>query len=626
MRRRDIPKVLLASAAGATLPAAVADEASAATDLRKALQSHGTVRVPIGAYQLTSKLQTLIQNNISGDSRHDSVLRPSGFPDYVLEVGNGQPGPNAGKIERLRFYGAAGNLGCLHMNHLSHMWRLEDLLFSGGPCPALVVENCWDSNYTDIDILGHVTRGDDPAKTAAVIFRQACNNIYCRGLRIEGAHSGGIYIDGGPIYVVTGKIDDGFGGPQTAAAITVAAGGHLVVEDFYLGGMRDQFQIDVAGTLKLGRVCLDGGTNKPAIYDHRAWRHLDVESSPGFSAASIGPQIDVLDLGGAEFRRTHPSVETETPAAVYSRIHPIRQVGNLRTVANGAVSGNSIVIGTSLRAAHNDLYTNSFLVHNGDRGRRKILRSFVDGKLLLEDTRPVALDGDWSVEYCENHYTPILHENVWLAPGQTLFAVVSSKVVIASAPKYVTSPADAAYGTTKFKISGEGVASGRDIAGLFLINNVTGEAYYIQYGVDQHDFVGIIYDLRDALAVNDEFSIVAGHSKVEAARRPRLTQMTVTSARVGPDLSLGDEFEITATGAGPIAIGNPINATPPAARRITISLCNATGSALGKVTWGTAYKLAPWVSPASGFNRSIDFRHNGNNWIEVARTPADVPN
>jgi hypothetical protein len=28
--------------------------------------------------------------------------------------------------------------------------------------------------------------------------------------------SGGIYTDGGPIYVTTGKIDDGFGGPQTA--------------------------------------------------------------------------------------------------------------------------------------------------------------------------------------------------------------------------------------------------------------------------------------------------------------------------------------------------------------------------------------------------------------------------
>ena len=233
MQRRDLPKVLIATVAGTGLPVAQAEtRAATAVDIQRALQVRGEVRIATGTYPLTSKLQTTLPNNIVGDSREDTILRPAGFADYALEVGNGKPGPNNGKIERLRFFGAAGNLGCLHMNTLSHMWRLEDLLFSGGPCPALVVESCWDSNYTDIDILAHVTRGGDPAKTAAVIFRNACNNIYCRGLRIEGAHRGGIYTDGGPIYVVTGKIDDGFGGPQSTAAITVTAGGHLVLDDF----------------------------------------------------------------------------------------------------------------------------------------------------------------------------------------------------------------------------------------------------------------------------------------------------------------------------------------------------------------------------------------------------------
>ena len=618
----------MAATAGVALPAGPAQtKATATAGLQAALRARGEVRIAIGSYAVTSKLQTLLPNNIVGDSREDTILAPTGFADYILEVGNGTPGPNNGKIERLRFYGAAGNPGCLHMNTLSHMWRLEDLLFSGGPCPAMVVDNCWDSNYTDIDILGHVTPGSDPAKTAAVIFRQASNNIYCRGLRIEGAHSGGIYTDSGPIYVVTGKIDDGFGAPQTAAAITIAAGGYLVLDDFYLGGMRDQFHIDLAGTLKLGRVFFDGGTNKPAaIYDHRAWRHLDSESSPGLSAAASGPLLDVLDLGGAEFRRTHSSVETETPAAVYSKIHPIRQVGNLRTVANGKVSGNSILIGTSLRAPHNDLYKNSFLVHNGSRVRRKMLRSFVDGNLLLAGPEAVTLDGNWSVEYCESHHTPILHENAWLAPGQTLFAVISPRVVISSALAYVANPDDAAYGTTKFRISGTGVASGHDLAGLFLIDNVTGEAYYIQYGMDQQGFIGLIYDHRDALVVSDEFSIVAGHSRREATRRPRLRRMTATSAGHGPDLSLAEEFAITATSSGPIAIANPIDASPCAGRRVRISLSNATGDALETVTWGTAYKLAPWLSLAPGYNRSIEFRYNGTNWIEVARTPMDVPN
>jgi hypothetical protein len=627
MRRRDISKVLLASAAGAALPAARGETMAAkAADLPAALAARGEVRIAAGQYAVTSKLQTLVSNNIVGDSREDTMLLPSSFSDYVLEVGNGKPGPNNGRIARLRFKGAAGNLGCLHMNSLSHMWHLDDLLFSGGPCPALVVDNCWDSNYTNIDILGHITPGGEPAKTAAVIFRNGCNNIYCRGLRIEAGHSGGIYADCQPLYIVMGKIDDGFGGPQTAAAITVTATGYVTLDDFYIGGVRDQFLIDVAGHLKLGRVLLDGGSNKPAaIYDHRPWRHVDVETDdPAGSAASMGPEMASLDLGGAEFRRTHPSVETETPAAVYSRIHPIRQVMNLRTIANGAVSGNSIMIGTSLHPAHNDVYRGSFLVHNSSGTRRRILTSFVGGNVVLEGPQPVTLDEDWSVEYCENHYTPIEHENIRLQRGQTLFAVVSSKILIASELVYVARPSDAAYGTTKFKISG--LEPGHDVRGLFLIDNITSESYYIQYGVDPRGYIGVMYDRRGALTANDEFSIVAGHSKLEAARRPRLARLSVAAAGIGLDLSVADEFEITATVAGPIAIAEPINAAARAGQRISITLRNSSGAALAGVTWGDAYKLAPWVSPAAGYSRSIDFRHSGKNWVEVARTQADVPN
>jgi hypothetical protein len=174
MRRRDVPKVLLASLAEGELSSAQALESTRwiASGTRCALS--GAVRVAVGTYQLTSKLQTLVQNDIAGDSRHDTILHPSGFPDYVFEVGDGRPGPNAGRITRLKLSGAAGNLGCLHMNNLSHMWHLDELIFQGGPCPALVVDSCWDSNYTNIDILGHVNPGTDPAKTSAVIFRNGC--------------------------------------------------------------------------------------------------------------------------------------------------------------------------------------------------------------------------------------------------------------------------------------------------------------------------------------------------------------------------------------------------------------------------------------------------------------------
>jgi hypothetical protein len=625
MRRRDVPKVLVASIAGGSVPAAPAQSgATAQSELQRALAAHGAIRIAAGSYRLAGKLQTLLPNNIAGDSRNETILVPGSFPDYVLEVGNGSPGPNAGKIERLRFYGSHGNLGCLHMNNSSHMWRLEDLIFSGGPCPALVVDGCWDSNYTDIDILAHVAAGSEPAKTAAVIFRNGCNNIYCRGLRIEGAHSGGIYTDSGPIYVVTGKIDDGFGGPQTAAAITVAAGGQLVLEDFYIGGVRDHYQIDVAGTLKLGRVFLDGGTNRAAIYDHRAWTHQDPVTRPTFSGPSAGPEIPLLDLGGAEFRRSHPSVDTETPAAVYSKIHPIRQVKNLRTVANGAVGDNQITVGTDLPVTRNSVYRHSFLVHNSSGTRRKIVQSFAGGNLVLERTQPVVIDGDWSIEYCETHHTPIQHEGVWLAPGLTLFAVVSRDIAIESLPMYVATPSDAAYGTTKLKIGANAPPPGHDVAGLFLVDNATGQPYYIEYGIDAKGFIGVIYDRRGTLTASNKFSIVAGYSAREALRH-KLVQMTVDGGSIAPDLSLGKDFEIVATGTGAISISDPLSGAALAGLRITLTLVNATRSALADVTWGAAYKLAPWINPAPAHSRSIDFRYNGRHWIEVARTPVDVP-
>lgn len=514
MRRRDVPKVLLASLAEGELSPAQALASNAVERLREALRAPGAVRVAVGTYQLTSKLQTLVQNDITGDSRHDTILHPSGFPDYVFEVGDGRPGPNAGRIARLRFLGTTGNLGCLHMNSLSHMWHLEDLLFQGGPCPALVVDNCWDSNYTNIDILAHVSGGTDPAKTSAVIFRKGCNNIYCRGLRIEGASSGGIYTDGGPIYVVTGKIDDGFGGPQTAAAVTVAPTGWLVMDHFYFGGMLNQFHIDVAGTLKLGRVFLDGGTNRPAaIYDRRAWTHINAATYPTYSTAYGGPLLPGLDLGEAEFRRYHASVNTETPAAVYSRIHPIRQVRHLVVHSTNATRDNTIDVATSLHDTHKDLYKKSFLVHNGTGAHRKILTSSVSGVLTLEGPDPVSTDADWSIEYCETHDTPIRYKNALLDRNQSLFATVAKRARLTGTPAYSSDPGDRAYGTTKIRITGgDGeLTPGRDLAGLFLVSNVTRAAFYIEYGIDSRGDIGLIYDRRTSLDTAHEFSVVAGH-------------------------------------------------------------------------------------------------------------------
>lgn len=84
------------------------------------------------------------------------------------------------------------------------------------------------------------------------------------------------------------------------------------------------------------------------------------------------------------------------------------------------------------------------------------------------------------------------------------------------------------------------------------------------------------------------------------------------------------QYDIVVTDGNAFTISNPT--TPISGIRITIRVKNTSGGAVGAITWGTAYKLAAWTSPATGNSRAIEFQYDGTNWIEVSRTPADVPN
>jgi hypothetical protein len=266
-------------------------------------------------------------------------------------------------------------------------------------------------------------------------------------------------------------------------------------------------------------------------------------------------------------------------------------------------------------------------VDNSTGRRRKILTSSGDGTLVLAGATAAPPEADWSIEYCESHATPIRHERVWLDRDQTLFAVVSGSVFIMSPLTYVTSPTDPAYGTTKFKVSGGALAPGQDLAGLFLVDRMTSVAYYIEYGLDTAGYIGILYDRRARLQGADGFKVVAGHIESAAALAAKLMRITISGGDAAPDLSVADQLEVSVSGGEPLTITNPIGISrPTSGRRFTLTLVNNTSGALGNVTWGSAYRLSPWASPAPGHSRSIEFRHNGSSWIEIARTPADVPN
>lgn len=93
---------------------------------------------------------------------------------------------------------------------------------------------------------------------------------------------------------------------------------------------------------------------------------------------------------------------------------------------------------------------------------------------------------------------------------------------------------------------------------------------------------------------------------------------------VAIDASIGNEYDITATNGVGFTVANPTNATN--GQRITITVRNTSGGALGAITWDTLYKMSAWTSPANGFSRSIDFKYNGTNWVQVAQTGVDIPN
>lgn len=100
-------------------------------------------------------------------------------------------------------------------------------------------------------------------------------------------------------------------------------------------------------------------------------------------------------------------------------------------------------------------------------------------------------------------------------------------------------------------------------------------------------------------------------------------------ATVTPALPLGNRLTtatITATNNTAFTIAGPTGTVQDGAR-LTIVIRNASGGALGVVTFAAVYKKgAAWTQPANGFSRSITFVYDSANWIETDRTAVDVTN
>jgi hypothetical protein len=96
------------------------------------------------------------------------------------------------------------------------------------------------------------------------------------------------------------------------------------------------------------------------------------------------------------------------------------------------------------------------------------------------------------------------------------------------------------------------------------------------------------------------------------------------SASISTDASLGNTFVITVTNGTAFTINAPTN--PATGQRVTYTIRNTSGGAVGVITWNAVFKMATWTSPATANSRSIEFTYDGTNWVERVRGAADIPN
>lgn len=116
------------------------------------------------------------------------------------------------------------------------------------------------------------------------------------------------------------------------------------------------------------------------------------------------------------------------------------------------------------------------------------------------------------------------------------------------------------------------------------------------------------------------------------AQGTRRTEPLVTvTYGVAPviDASLGNLFVMTITDAVAFVFAAPTN-TPAAgeSQEIVLTVKNGSGGAHGAGTWNAVFKTQATVFPAiaNGNSRSIRFRWDGTNWVELWRSAADIAN
>jgi len=106
-----------------------------------------------------------------------------------------------------------------------------------------------------------------------------------------------------------------------------------------------------------------------------------------------------------------------------------------------------------------------------------------------------------------------------------------------------------------------------------------------------------------------------------------LTVVTYSAAPV-INAALGNFFVMTITDGVAIVVAAPTNPSATEEQMIWFTVKNGSGGAHGALTWNAVFKTqaTAFSAVATGFSRTVCFRWDGTNWVEMMRTAADVAN
>lgn len=195
-------------------------------------------------------------------------------------------------------------------------------------------------------------------------------------------------------------------------------------------------------------------------------------------------------------------------------------------------------------------------------------------------------------------------------------ATLRNNQVLIAAQAYVTSALGATGSQTITPTTMEGIRVGTPL----VCQNADGTNFEI---VTVTAITSTTFTATFASTKSANWLVTSGREDTGIRQRAIITY----SASMTPNTLQGDWQIITATNGTAFTINAPTNALNLVdGAQLTITLKNSSGGALGAATWNAVFKMSTWTNPANGQNRSITFRYDSTNWVQVSQTGVDVPN